>query len=910
MLCEIENRGSSGAENKKDYRKGYFEVDPVALHIHERVSAEAIIRAAQREDIQRDLFAYPEQRYQDAIQFYQHDVDWANRMILGDSLNVMMSLLKRENVGGKVQMIYFDPPYGIKFSSNWQPELKNESSLGNSDKDVIREAEQIKAYRDTWTLGIHSYLHYLKSRLMIMRELLNIGGSIFLQISDENVHRVRMLLDEVFGPENQVATIGYKKASPDTATIKKGFNYILWYARSKKDLKVNKLYRPRKLGDGTTEDPKKLALWLQDVNGQERSLTTDEKRGDVDTPENASIFRADKVRDTGKLKERDYVINFRGEDLGPGNSHSWRGTKEEMNRLISANRILRTDETLAYKLFLEDSGGIELSSFWDDTAGKIPDMIYVVQTNTKIIERCMLMTTEPGDLILDPTCGAGTSAFSAEKWGRRWITIDTSRIAISLARQRMMTANYPWYKLRKITDKDIARKQKGVWLRLDGKNEPMTFVYETIPHIKLKSIARNENLDPIFARHEILLKSILTNINTIIKSFSSGTSSQGSSKGKSPIGSIDGRPVNFPRKELKEWEVPFEVNPDWPVSLKEAIKSFREAWTAKMEEVNVCIRRNAEQEELIDKPEVENKILRVCGPFTVEGVSPEEISLGEDGAIDPSLNDWSVHEDAGNNTVAYFDSMLGHLKADGVTFIGNKNKKFKEITPLYRDQGLGLLHAEGFWEDSKEDRPTVAITFGPQYGSVTASMVEEWVREAKGYEELVIAGFSFDGEATAIIAGGNTRLKIHQAHIRPDLNAGMQGLLKDTAGSQLFTVFGQPEIKVSEKGGQYIVNLKGVDIYDPLTGTVRSENGSKVAAWFLDGDFDGRCFCITQAFFPDQDAWEKIAKALKSSADLEAFEKFKGTISLPFAAGKYKRIAVKVIDPRGNEVMAISKLEA
>jgi len=621
-------------------------------------------------------------------------------------------------------------------------------------------------------------------------------------------------------------------------------------------------------------------------------------------------------------------------------------------RLAKSGRIHVAKNSVRYRRYSDDFPLKARGNLWTDTlTGSFTDSkLYVVQTSQKVIERCLLMTTDPGDLVLDPTCGSGTTAAVAETWGRRWITMDTSRVALSLARQRLLTGKYPWYKLRSLTEEDRRRNPKGSWLKLEGQGEAKTLQCKMVPHITLRSIARNELLDPIFARHESILAQKIAALNTALRSVSADLRSRLKRKladkekleGKRAVTESDERRWDLPELEWNEWEVPFDTDSDWPQPLQDALIAYRKAWRAKMDEVEACIKNpnRVENEELVDQPDPPNGlpgILRVCGPFTVEGVRPEELSLGEDGLFDPTPNEWESREDS--NTSAYFDSMLQNLRQDGVTFLGNKNRKLRDLTPLYRDNPGTMVHAEASWEDSGSDEPTVAIVFGPQYGPVTSEMLDEVLREVRRYKELIIAGFSFDAETTAIISDGLTKLTIHQAHIRPDLNAGMTGLLKTTAGSQLFTVFGQPEISVRKlqgetwevdldgvriydplngkmedvrkrSDGKWAVSLEGVDVYDPTSGTVLSEKSSKVAAWFLDSDFDGKCFCVSQAFFPDQDAWEKIIKALKGNADLEAFARFKGTTSVPFQAGKHRRIAVKVIDPRGNEVMAVQKLEA
>ena len=596
-----------------------------------------------------------------------------------------------------------------------------------------------------------------------------------------------------------------------------------------------------------------------------------------------------------------------------------------------------------------------VSNYWEDTGtGSFTDeKIYVVQTGSKTVQRCMLMTTDPGDLVLDPTCGSGTTAYVAEQWGRRWITVDTSRVAVSLARQRLLTATFDRYR---IAGEGPAEMSAG---HRPGHDPSANFVYDTVPHVTLASIVRNENLDPIFEKHESLLGERLDELNQAMRDVTDdirerltaklaaklqgeglrsatdadrrrwllpGTTTghiESAFTGKSRL-----KPKHVkvhadmvpPDRKFEHWHVPVDTDPDWPKSLSKAVTDYGEAWRAKMAEIDACIFANAEQEVLVHEPEVVPGVVRVTGPFTVEGVMPEELNLGEEGLLGgiPSeeLDCAEIGAEGGlemQNLHAYLDSMVSHLKSDGVTFPDNKNPKFARLESLFDTDSASALHAEGVWEGDEVDGPArVGVGFGPQYGPVTAKQVEELIREAsrRGYDELVVAGFSFDAEAHAIIVEDpNPKVRVHMAQIRPDLNPGMDGLLKDTPSSQLFTVFGAPAIRVDQEGEEYTVTLEGVDIYDPVKNTVRSTGATKVAAWFLDSDYNGRTFCIAQAFFPDQDAWGKLAKALKDVVEPEAFAAFKGTTSLPFEAGEHGRIAVKVIDPRGSEVMTIHKLK-
>ena len=885
------------ATKREQHEKGFFEVDPVALHIHERVSAQAIVRIAMREDVQRDLFADPQQPHQQAVQFYKHDMDWANRLILGDSLQVMSSLAKRENLAGKVQMIYMDPPYGIKFASNFQSEV-GRRDVKDRDEDLSREPEMVRAYRDTWTLGVHSYLSYLRDRFIAARTLLLETGSIFVQIGDENLHLVRTLLDEVFGRKNFQSVITFRTSVPLKSVGLPGItDYVLWYSKDADQMKRFDLFTDREYGAGG------IYTNVEEPTGHRRTMTAAEREAPETAAIRGRIYGTDNLVSTGYTSTCIFDVNYEGISYAPASGKSWKTNPEGMRRLLAARRVNASGKTLRAMMYIDDYPVQKLTNLWTDVKGE-SDKQYVVQTSQKVVQRCMLMTTEPGDLVLDPTCGGGTTAFVAEAWGRRWITMDTSRVALTVARARLISGLYENYRI------------KG-----DGARPSNGFSYRTVPHVTLKSVAQNPALDPLFEKHDAILDDKLASCQEALAKVSANLRTKLLQKlkdrqrevGKRGVTEADERRWNLPSEQFVPWNVPFDVDPDWPTSLRAAVSEYRTAWQTRMSEINEAVARNAEQEDLVDQPEVENGVVRVTGPFTVEGVRPEELSLGDGGLFDPTPNEFEpANAPALENLNAYLSRMVQLIRQDGVTFLGNKHRKFSRVEPLFESSTGSLLHAEGAWANAASDADTnrVAIAFGPQYGPVTALQVEEVIRSAKRYDELVIAGFSFDAEATAVIQeSSHPKLVIHQAFIRPDVNPGMDGLLKDTPNSQLFTVFGQPDVKVKKvKGGDYEVELKGVDIYDPIQNTLRSSGADKVAAWFLDGDFDGRCFCITQAFFPDKSAWEKIAKALKGSANEEAFEKLSGTVSLPFPAGKHRRIAVKVIDPRGNEVMAIHSL--
>jgi len=893
-----------------------FEVEVVSLHIHERVSTRAILDAVRRpQPPQLDLFGETPLPADKQIEFYKHEVNWANRLILGDSLLVMNSLLVKEGMAGKVQMIYVDPPYGIKYASNFQPRL-DRRDVKDKDEDLTREPEQIKAYRDTWQLGIHSYLTYLRDRLLLARELLAESGSIFVQINDENLHLVRCLLDEVFGRENFVAVIVFVKTSGKSGSELDTINdFLLWYAKNRNYLKYYQLYLEKELGEEGTKGYQHVEL----PDGTRRRFGSEEIRDSSPLLQlqGARIFKAGGITSQTPSESTVYLLEVEGRIFNPG-KRGWSTNLIGMNRLKQAERLFVVGNTPSYVRFLDEVPTRPLANVWTDTgiAGYADPKVYAVQTNTKVVERCILMTTDPGDLVFDPTCGSGTTAYCAEKWGRRWITCDTSRVALAIARQRLMTAKFDYYEL-----KDPERGPAG------------GFVYETVPHITLESIAKNAEIDAIAAKYQPQIDQALADLNRALG------------------------------KEWKEWEVPREVpHPLWSDEAKRAYEQLRtlgeistpeeqdeaarlleliyrhtgHRWTlkdipdpipaddwsedathalrrfwdlkrTKRQEIDASIQRNAPQETLYDRPRVVKGKVRVSGPFTVEAIPVPTVEDPTQPIPQLELEEAQARiSDRGGD---YLTKMINLLKKQGgVLFPGNKRLELANIRPL----NLGYLHAEA--EATQEGASVrVALSFGPQHGPVTARQVQDAIPTAKlnGYQLLIFAGFAFDPEAQALlqktpVAGP----QVHFATIAPDVLVG--DLLKTTRASQIFTVFGQPDVQVTQQNdGTYIVTLRGVDIYDPLTGEVHSERGEKVAAWFLDTDYDGKTFKIAQAFFPgDPDAWEKLQRALKAQINPEAFERMRGTKSFPFTPGKYNQIAVKVIDFRGNEVVRVVKLGA
>ena len=938
----------------------WFAVDPVALHMHERVSTQAILRVLGRQDVQRDLFADPQLDYARAVQFYRHDVDWANRMILGDSLQVMASLAHREDLAGKVQMIYVDPPYGIKFASNFQPQL-GQRDVRDRQQDLTREPEMVKAYRDTWTLGVHSYLAYLRDRLTMARELLADTGSIFVQISDENLHRVRCVMDEVFGVANFVSLVTVRKTtSQGTAgLLGSTVDFVLWYARDPEAVKVK--YRQLFIARSDAADER----YDQAMRPCGDTVPAEAHNSSQDGP--VSLFQLGDLTSSRPAGEGDVqVFEFHGGEYTPGKG-TFKTDREGLARLARAERVqITSGATLRYRRFKEDFPVAAIGNLWQDISGAVQSRsdpkVYVVQSSTEIVSRCMLMTTDPGDLVLDPTCGSGTTPYVAEQWGRRWITIDTSRVALTLAKHRLMTASFNYYRLRELNADDVARNPGGTWIEgVDGGGKPsgerLTFDCRTVPHITLRSVARNTSLDPIFARHDSILTDVLATLNRLVANVTAELKQKLVQKlvskhrrdgaaavsdadvrrwllpdtppdwispvaARRPLKAVTARQAatyreKIPQREWREWEAPFDADPDWPQPLQEALGTYRAAWRAKMEEVNACIAANADMEELVDKPEIVKDTVRVAGPFSMEGViAVEEGPDSPIGGAPEELDTFPEEETAAvtvANAEAHLDKIVRLLKASGVDFAGNRNLKFRRLEPT---SGVALVHAEGEWLNGSEQSGTVAVSIGPEAGNVTAMQVEEVIRHANraGYDDVVFAGFGFDAAAQdAIQNASHPKLRLHMALINPD--AAMGELLKTQPGSQIFSVFSAPRVVGPKRldDGDYVVEVEGMDVYDPVSNTIFPTDRQRIAAWFLDTDYDGRTFCICQAFFPDKSKWTKLARALGGKGLIEpgAFDALSGFLSLPFprpahhATGQSWRIAVKVIDPRGNEGLRV-----
>lgn len=860
-------------------------VEAPPLYIQEKIHPKALIEDLKRASERRrepeaapDLFAdfngiEPDQR----TEFYEHDQHWSNRMILGDGLKVMASLAEREGLKGQVQCIYIDPPYGIKFNSNFQWSTTSRDVKDGKADHFSREPEQVKAFRDTWADGIHSYLTYLRDRLTVARDLLTDSGSVFVQIGDENVHRVRALMDEVFGDENFVSQISFLKTSGATTTaLANTADYILWFAKSAASLKYRAPAVERELlGEGGGEY---RSMLLPD-GSTERFDDDDIQNG---LPAGARVFRITTV--TSQSPGSKYPVKIAGKTYNP--SGYWKTDQPRMERLIKASRMIPRAGSLGYLRFFDDHPRMTLTNTWTDTriAGRPGDKIYVVQTLPKVIERCILMTTDPGDLVLDPTCGSGTTAYVAEQWGRRWITIDTSRVALALARARIMGARYPWYLL---ADSREGQLKEAEVTRQVPRDTPtygrirQGFVYKRVPHITLKSIANNAEIDTIWAAWQEKLEPLRLGINAAL-----GTSWQ-------------------------EWEIPRELSASQSAAA-EAHTAWWEQRIARQKEIDASIAAKAETEYLYDQPYEDKGRVRVAGPFTVESLSPHRVPAID---VDDSLFDELEAAEgrrqknaAAAESADFAEMVLENLKRSGVQQAHKADRLvFSSLKPwpgkFVCAEGAVRQASEGEG-DTLADSPTrrAAILVGPEYGTVARADLTAAAREAMeaGFDLLIAASFNFDAHAGEFDRMG--ALTVLQARINPDLH--MPDLANTGAGN-LFTVFGEPDIQVhDEDDGCISIELAGVDMYKG--GEIVASDPDDIAVWFIDTDYNYESFFVRHAYFPGaNDPYKALKTTLKAEIDSDAWESLKRTRSRPFPRPKGGRVAVKVINHLGDEVMKV-----
>jgi len=816
-----------------------------------------------------------------STEFYQHDANWTNRMILGDSLQVMASLAEREGLRGKVQCIYIDPPYGIKFNSNFQWSTTSRDVKDGKADHITREPEQVKAFRDTWRDGIHSYLTYLRDRLTVARDLLTESGSIFVQIGDENVHRVRALMDEVFGPDNAISQIAFRTTTGRAGgTLAGAVNYILWYARDAAFVKYRNLF------GGKADATSTAAVYTRvrhTGTGQSRRLTKTEALDRSRIPGEFRLFCPDNLTSTRPAGEGDVrELMFRGNIYRPGKG-TFKTNRIGLNRLAKADRLWPTTAgSVRYIRQFNDFDAIPIANVWMDTGtGSFTESkVYVVQTNVKVIERCILMTTDPGDLVLDPTCGSGTVAYVAEQWGRRWITIDTSRVALALARTRIMGARYPYYLLADSRDgqhkeAEIVRKAPSEAATYNDIRQG--FVYERVPHITLKSIANNAEIDVIWERWQETIASLLTRLGAVV-----------GATGRSP---------------LPEWEIPRDLPDAWPPEAAPLHAQFWTARIARQKEIDASIAAKADYEYLYDKPYEDNKKVRVAGPFTVESLSPHRL-LGVD--ENDELIDNIAEAKLGYGEKQDFAAMiLEHLKTSGVQQAHKDDRlSFSGITPWPGD----LICAEGTYIEGDADagaEKRAAIFIGPEFGTVSRPDLVQAVREAVDADFDVLLACAFNYEAHASEFNKLGRVPVLKARMNADLH--MADDLKNTGKGNLFVIFGEPDIDIlNAEDGQLQVKINGVDVFHPNTGEVRSDGADGIACWFIDTDYNEESFFVRHAYFLGaNDPYKALQTTLKAEINQEAWATLHSDISRPFAKPTAGRIAVKVINHLGDEVMKV-----
>jgi adenine-specific DNA-methyltransferase len=838
--------------------------------------------------------------------FYQHDANWTNRMILGDSLQVMASLAEREGLRGKVQCIYLDPPYGIKFNSNFQWSTTSRDVKDGKLDNITREPEQVKAFRDTWRDEIHSYLTYLRDRLTVARDLLTESGSIFVQIGDENLHRVRSLIDEIFGDSNFVSTITLKKtAGQDEALINNVSDYILFYSRDKSKIKYHSLYQTKAFSAANSGQYNRIRF----LDGHDRSLGLDDFDKSGSPNFQGRAYTSGDATSSGHGGNAIFPILFRGQKLVPTKGRHWSSHAQGMLRLNQAQRLIPSGAGARYARFFDDFVAYALHNIWTDFGGAT-NKRYVVETSPRAIERCILMTTDPGDLVLDPTCGSGTTAYVAEQWGRRWITIDTSRVAFALARARIMGARYPYYLL---ADSLEGQKKEAEITRTPVSQAPtyrnirQGFVYERVPHITLKAIANNTEIDTIHEQWQPKVEGALADLNTALAGHPKPyTVTTGGREGKKVDFTATGT-VKLPSGEdapanaLLEWEVPREAPADWPQAAQAPLEAFWKARIARQREIDASIAAKADQEYLYDKPYQDNNIVRVAGPFTVESLSPHRVLVVDenDELIDPNLTkpDRSVEEKE------FADVILETLKVAGVQQAHKEDKI--NFTTIVGWPGEYICAEGRYIEGESEVEKRAGIFIGPEFGTVSRADLVAATREAgdAGFDVLISCAFNYDAHSAEFNKLG--RIPVLKARINADLH--MADTLKNTGAGNLFVIFGEPDIDITKvEDGQIQVKIHGIDVFHPQSGEVRSSSPDEIACWFIDTDYNEESFFVRHAYFLGaSDPYKSLKTTLKAEIDEEAWESLYSDTSRPFDKPKSGRIAVKVINHLGDEVMKL-----
>jgi adenine-specific DNA-methyltransferase len=857
------------------------------LYIQEKVQPKALIddllRATREHEHQSgeltpDLFAdfngIP--KGLDKTEFYQHEQNWSNRMILGDSLQVMASLAEREGLRGKVQCIYFDPPYGIKFNSNFQWSTTSRDVKDGNAGHITREPEQVKAFRDTWRDGIHSYLTYLRDRLTVARDLLSDSGSLFVQIGQDNCHLIRALLDEIFGGDNFISQIVFSKTASATSEYLAGtYDVLVFYAKSREVLKYRQPLTLKQIGGVGGGAYRRVRL--PDLS--ERAISNEELSGQRDLPNGARLFRIDNLtsqsvgRDKGEGAASWFPVEFNGQTLRPSEKVRWKTNEQGMSRLKMAARLSSTGTGLYYVRYFQDFAAFPEDNVWSDTgiAGYASEKRYVVETSEKVVQRCIIMATDPGDLILDPTCGSGTTATVAEQWGRRWITIDTSRVALALARARIMGARYPFYLLADSRDGQIKESEvtrSAPIYKPVRENIRLGFVYERVPHIQLNDIAKNAEIDVIWEQSQAKLEPVREKLNAALK------------------------------KQWQEWEIPREVDNAWSDSVKQLHADWWAGRIARQQDIDASIAAKAEFEYLYDKPYEDKRKVRVAGPFTVESLSPHRVlGVDEDDELIDDLN-----EDGSEYGKKTFPEMiLENLKVAGVQQAHKENRiAFTALTPWPGD----LVCADGRYMEGETEK-RAAIFIGPEFGTVLRADLVAAAREAgdAGFDVLIACAFNYEAHTTEFNKLG--RIPVLKARMNADLH--MAEDLKATGKANLFVIFGEPDIDlIHEMDGKLRVKVKGVDVFKPQTGEVISDNADGIACWFIDTDYNEESFFVRHAYFLGaNDPYSALKTTLKAEIDAEAWATLHSDTSRPFDKPSKGRIAVKVINHLGDEVMKV-----
>ena len=806
-------------------------------------------------------------------EFYRHDANWSNRMILGDSLQVMASLSEREGLRGKVQCIYIDPPYGIRFNSNFQWSTTSRDVKDGKAEHITREPEQVKAFRDTWRDGIHSYLTYLRDRLTVARDLLTESGSVFVQIGDENVHRVRALMDEVFGEENQISDLVVEKtAGASMKFVDSVCDYVLWYARNKEVTKYRQLFLDKREGKTGLS----LYKFVENEDTTRRQMTRKERSESLNL-EKISIFSVDGLTSQTQALTTRYLAPFRGKKYRSG-IRQWATPIHGFERLCKANRVEIRASSLGYVRFYNDYPVMPIRNIWTDTGtGSFTDpKVYVVQTGNKIVERCILMTTDPGDLVLDPTCGSGTTAYVAEQWGRRWITIDTSRVALALARARVMGARYPWYLL---ADSPEGQRKEGEITRRAPSAAPtggdirQGFVYERVPHITLKSIANNAEIDVIWEKWQEELEPHRAVLNGALG------------------------------ETWEEWEIPREAGDDWPDNAAAAHIAWWEARIGRQKEIDASIAARADTEYLNDKPYEDRSRIRVAGPFTVESLAPHRmLAVDEDDELFSTLGETGR---AYGEAPDFASMILENLKTAGVQQAHREDRiSFSSLAPWPGH----YVYGEGRYEEADGKPRRAGIFIGPEFGTVSRQNLSAAARETAeaGFDVLIACAFSYDAHASEFEKLG--RIPVLKARMNADLHMAVD--LKNTGKGNLFVIFGEPDIDILDDGGDSIrVRINGVDVFHPNSGEVRSDGPDGIACWFVDTDYNEESFFVRHSYFLGaNDPYKALKTTLKAEIDEDAWATLNSDTSRPFPRPASGRIAVKVINHLGDEAMKVFRI--